>query len=314
MTKSAFDPELFSLDSDEVMRLDEALRSRWGVDLHETTLDLESVIESHPDPALRTMAAAALKEARSSLRAGGGEEAFYNVMCDLKLLGLATSVRRHILLDSIAFVASLIRTADIRGPVLDVGCHAGMAMDILYDAAPNKFHGIDPIERAIDIARKKTADRDDRLTFETGHLKDSSAEKYDLVYCIDSMPPGRQARGRFLKAVREHLTSEGLALIVSQHWVAESPRETRDQLKNIGLGFVFADVVGGWGGMPNAYSAEGCVVLSKASRRPYPSNIREHVETLWPAFARFANHRSTSDRRKTQAYFRTSNPDELKEA
>jgi hypothetical protein len=78
----------------------------------------------------------------------------------------------------------------------------------------------------------------------------------------------------------------------------------RRQLSSRKLGFVFADVVGGFGGMPNAFEAEGCLVLIKAGKLPLPSKLKAAMESDWISFGSYANNPVTKQREKTQSFKR----------
>src|SRR6185437_6259948 len=101
----------------------------------------------------------------------------------------------------------------------------------------------------------------------------------------------------------------GVAFIVSRTFIEAPVALLRRQLRNANLGFAFADVVGGYGGAPTRFEAEGSLCLVKDKRQDLPARLSELMESDWPLFRRYANDPATSLHEKTQAYERAKRVD-----
>lgn len=293
------------LSQNELERVDEALSDRWGVDFIETSLSLGEYVAQHGLAHMeqqKRFAAAHEAHSRRASRGKGGEE-FYAAICEPGFLSIVTASRRPILIDSISVAATLIRATKIDGKVLDVGCHAGIADEMLSNLIPNEIWGIDPCAKAIETARARLSDRR-TLTFLKAGMPWTSIERFEFVLSIDSMPKNVGDRAVYLKGIADILVDGGVALIVSQWWGDIDITVLQRQLKNFRLGYGLADVVGGLGDMPTVFVAEGCLVLVKNASDPVPRKLRLAMERDWMAFSEYANDTRTADRYKTQAFKR----------
>lgn len=307
MTSPSTAPEISKpslvISLDEIRAADLALKERWGVDFFHADRPLESMLDSVPDEALRASVRKAFTKAGNAVQRGGSEQAVYEVMCDPAVLGLVTSARRHYFLDSVSLAAALVRHFKIAGPLLDVGCHVGIASDLLHDLVPNEIVGLEPVLQAVMVARERLAERP-RLSFVHGQMPWDSPRTFGMVLAIDIIPSSLGQRGAFLRSVSNHLEDGGIAMIVSADWVDADVAQVRRELRAAHLGYVFSDVVGGYGGMPTAFSAEGCVVLQKGGSKAFPSRVRKDMESNWDSFRDYANSASTVPREKTQSFHR----------
>jgi SAM-dependent methyltransferase len=284
--------------------LDQVLSDQWQIDFVLTDLDLREHVERNVASPTREEFLAAYDSAAQSLRKGGSEDAIYARMSTPSLLGLVTSKRRHFLLDSVALAVSLLRQLRIDGPILDAGCHAGVASHALAQLVPNPIIGIDPIAEAIEYANER-ADPSGRVSFVRAGLPWKATERFECVMAIDSMPGGAGDRAMFLRGVSDLLVDGGVAMIVSNTWVEADAAVLRRQLSGSQLGFAMADVVGGFGGMPTQFAAEGVLVLVKGASESLPRRLRDAMESDWPSFRDYANAPGVPARMKTQAFKRS---------
>lgn len=284
--------------------LDKVLSDEWHIDFVLTDLDLREHVERNVPSPTREDFLSAHDLAAYSVRKGGSEDAVYARMSSPSLLGLVTSKRRHYLLDSIALAAAVVRQLRIEGPILDAGCHAGVACHALSRLVPNRIVGIDPVGEAIEYAKTR-ADAGSQVSFARAALPWQTTERFEFVMAIDSMPGGAGDRALFIRGVSDLLIDGGVAMIVSNTWVEADVALLRRQLSSSRLGFAMADVVGGYGGMPTQFGAEGCLVLVKGGSESVPRRLKDAMENDWPSFRDYANSPTVPARMKTQAFKRS---------
>lgn len=292
-----------SLTAQEVRDVDQFLVDKWEVDCIETHLSLEQTLDELDEPELRNKAQKAYAEAVRSLKKVGGDAPLYDAMADPKLCGLITSKRRHLILDSIAFVAAIARALDIKGAVLDVGCHVGIIPDALQSLISNPIVGLEPIASAVKVAEHRVSNSA-QLQFFKGEIPWRTDQRFEMISAIDCMPPNPGDRGAFLRGLSDLLDDGGVAVVVSAYWVDAELDTLRRQLAMRKFGFGLADVVGGWGGMPSCIEAEGVVILIKGGKVKFPSKIRSEIERNWRSFAEYANSGQATSREMTQAFHR----------
>jgi SAM-dependent methyltransferase len=200
-------------------------------------------------------------------------------------------------------IAALVRRLGIRGRILDVGCHAGLVSDCLYDLVDNEITGIDISKESIVVAEKMSGTRP-RLRFKQETFPSPSPEKYELVIAVSSMMKLSKRRGDFISGIGAALQVGGVALIVSRHWRDVDMRELKRQLKTAGLGYGMGDIVGGLGDMPLQFDVEGCLILLKGSDRSVGRRFLDDMQSAWPEFREYANHGGAHPREKTVAFQR----------
>jgi SAM-dependent methyltransferase len=231
------------------------------------------------------------------------EAKLYDAIASSSAMGPATSQRRALILDAIAMAAGLVKALDIKGPILDAGCHVGFAASILAKMLPNEIAGIDPSQTSIETGRGHPS-MDSRVSLYVGRLPWRTEKRFELALAISSMPSLKRGAGEFLRGVSDLLHDGGIAVTVSAWWHDADVDRVRAMLKVLRLGFGYADVVGGYQGMPLKFESEGVVILIKGGTRLFPRRVRAAMEAEWPLFQPYANDRSTALREKTQAFER----------
>ena len=224
---------------------------------------------------------------------------FYDVLADKRIAGHIHSQKRTEILDAGCFLLYLIRLLEIRGPILDVGCHTGHHAIMLARETDALVHGIDLSHKAIEAARIQAAGRANAV-FSTDPLSAPAfAGSFQLVYAVRSIDLDRQTA----ELVAATLKPGGIAVFFPHAPPAFSEEETA-AIYQARLGWVFADVVGGWIGTDRGFEAGSAVVLIKdAGERP-PEDGVEEATSGWAAFQQYANAPTTPAAEKTQAYFR----------
>ncbi len=294
-----------AITADEVSRIDQLLVERWKVDFVQTPLGLAEYLDAMPESAARTQGLKVFARARVANSSVLGEQLMYDAMSDLNLCGLVTSTRRHFLIDAIGLSCGLYRALGLTGPTLDVGCHVGILPDLVALTLGIQAVGIEPVASAVNSGASVLANRSD-VRLMTAAVPWSTDLTFDLVTAVDCLPAGAGDRALFLKGLGALLREGGVALVCSAHWIGADVSTLRRQLSLAGLGFGFADVVGGLGGMPTKFSAEGVACLIKGGTRPFPRNFRLEAESEWNCFRDYANAKGTPAREKTQAFMRAN--------
>ncbi|MBK8324752.1 MAG: class I SAM-dependent methyltransferase [Betaproteobacteria bacterium] len=295
-----------ALPPDELQRIDRALVDRWQIEFVDTRAFLLEYLESLPPSAVRTNGLAAFgADLARQKKDGSFEQHVYAAMVEPELCGIITSGRRHYLLDAVAMACAMYRRLRLSGPVLDVGCHIGVAPDLIADALCVHVVGIEPVNDVVAAAQVRFAGRAD-VSIVRGAVPWQTDKRFELVTAIDSMPLGVGDRSSYLKGISQLLQPGGLAIIVSAYWIDADVTVIRRQLDMAGLGFGLADVVGGYGGMPTGINVEGCVCLIKGGKRQFPRKIGAEMESEWEWFKHYATLPDTPAREKTRAFMRSA--------
>ena len=298
-----------ALARERVSRISERLAEQWDIKFYEAG-DLGSHLSrASTDPDITAYwkaydsVADALKRGAKRTVVDQIEGALYAAIAAPSVFGPVTSQRRALILDSIAFCIGLVEHLDISGPLLDVGCHTGFVANALANELPNSITGIDPSSASI-AAGQRHPSRNARVTLELASLPWVSDSRFELLIAIDSMPLEPAMAAQFLRGVSAKLSDGGVALLTSMHWINAKVDRMRAQLKAAGLSFGYADVAGGYMGLPPQFEAEIVVVLVKGGDSRYPRRISEEAEAHWAKFRSYANDPRTLRSEKTQAFHR----------
>lgn len=256
-------------------------------------------LEAVPESPARSKVFAAYAAEQNNLLCGR----FYEAMSDPDVCGFVSSSRRHYLLDAIAQACVIYRRLALSGPILDVGCHVGIAPDIMSRLLGVSCVGLEPVGSAMRAGTSRLADTPD-VELVHGALPWHTERRFEFVTAIDSMPRDISERSLFLKAIADLLSDGGIAMIVSENWVDPDVSVLRRQLKAAHLGYCFGDRVGSYGGMPNDFTVEGCVCLIKNGNQRFPRAIKAEINRDWKSFQDYVHTSSTPKRAKTQAFQR----------
>lgn len=294
----------------DVQKIDRALAERWGINYDESKRPLAEMLPmDSTDPAIQAYwdgyeaMADILRDGGTEVERQRADALHYGSLANDRILAPVTSQRRALLIDSIALTAGVLRTANFSGAVLDLGCHAGFCADVLADLAPNEIVGVDPCEPAIAYGRSKLRSGS-RVSLDVAAVSGVEAGRFDVVLAIDAMPSGLRDGNEFLVGVGKALRSGGVAILVSMGWVNMDVTRLRAGLKRAGMGYAFADVMGGWMGAPPQFQVEIALVLTKGGSGVVPRDLAKRTESEWEYFKRFANSGTTAWREKTQAFER----------
>jgi SAM-dependent methyltransferase len=295
------------MSTEEIRQIDLELARVWGIDFYPRDTDLEDLLEDLDDQSAveefhDAHDEAAIELAARSPNTGARADArVYDAIAHPQLIGPVTSRRRHFILDAIAVGIGISTYLGLTGTILDAGCHAGFVTNILADRLKRQAVGIDPSKKAIDFAMTHPA-RSSRCEFVQARIPWETDLRFDLAFAIDSMPQNK-AGDFYLRALAELLRSSGVAVIASDFW-ARADARTRKELKRAGLGFGYADVLGGYG---HARRVPSCFICRSDNRRPRGAAGEQFTATLgerWHLFCDYANASGTPVREKTQAFER----------
>lgn len=295
------DKALIALAPDEVRALDRALSEGWGIDFPVTDAAGHLPAVTDRDAARR------FDKAYMTVAAGRvGEEAsgFYDAIAHPELFGVVTSLRRHLIIDVAALVIGLCRSLSLSGEVADIGCHGGFLGSLVADATGLRVCGIDPSAEAIAFGNSNPA-MSPRVELVKASVPWRPERQFELVLSSSVMQPQPASRAAHLKNTAELLVPGGIGVIVSSAWAEADVPVLRRQLTRVGLGFGYADVVGGYGNFPRRFEAEGVCVFVKGASRDFPRKVRFLMESEWDRYFRdYANSPTTPAREKTQAFER----------
>jgi SAM-dependent methyltransferase len=308
-----------ALDSSEVSSIDQTLAAVWGITFPGSVDSWEDLLpRSASCPAITRFNKAqdevAEAMARGDKRAMAAAVArLYDALADPIILGPVTSQRRHLILDGICLCIGLARAIAINGAIADLGCHGGFVATTLAQYLDCYVVGIDPSDEAIMLACSRSASIP-KVEFYRAAMPWKTDSRFDLAIAFDSMPEASGAKAAFLRSLGDMLIPGGVAIVSSMYWVDEDIDVTRRQMRMAGLGFGYADVIGGYGDIPVQFGAEIVVVLLKGGQRRLPRNLRQLAENDWPQFRDYANAVSTPLNEKTQAFQRSLRPRSVAQA
>jgi SAM-dependent methyltransferase len=303
----ADEPQNLWPDRHVVERIDALLREHWLLDL---TPDKARIELKYPDLERRMTVYDEASE-RAVAKAGPNDETdereVFRLLAHPGVFAVVGSNRRHYILDGIALAVGMLRRFGLKGPVLDVGCHAGTTVDILARLTPNHIVGLDPIGVAIDTARRQSAGLPN-AEFHRGMLPWKATTPFDLTLCYDVFQHIPTARHMQAVASLGSSAREGAFVVITatditaRDWL----RNLRPMLANAGLGYVTTDVLGGHGGYPDpSFLAAAVLVLRKGCTTPVPIDIDDLAARQWDRFFKdYANATTTPAREKTQAFER----------
>lgn len=295
-----------ALPPEVLRRMDRTLVERWNIDFVSTQAPLLEYLEQLPMGQAKTLGLKAFHADVATRTGTSGEQHMYEAMAaDPELCGIVTSSRRHYLLDAVALACALYGKLGLSGPVLDVGCHVGVASELMAEALSVPVIGLEPVAVAVEAARHLLRARTD-VSFVRGAVPWATDARFQMVTAIDCMPGRVGDRAVFLRGLSQLLEPGGLAVVVSATWIDADVTVLRRQLETAGLGFGLADVVGGYGGMPTVFGTEGCVCLVKGGKQPFPRKAAVAMESEWDWFKDYANSPATLPREKTQAFMRSA--------
>ena len=228
------------------------------------------------------------------------ETAFYDTLAHPHIFRHVHSQKRTEILDAGCLLVHLARTLEIRGPILDVGCHTGHHAHLLAQDLQVPVAGIDLSVNAIEVARAKTAGTPG-LTFSCTPLGDPSfTNAFEMIYAVRSIDLDEETVGLVATA----LQPGGVAVILTSD-APEYSAEERAVIRDVGMGWGLADVVGGWVGEERDYEAGSVVVLIKGGTLSLPEDVVEQATSAWnDHFKDYAKNPQTPSAQQTQAYCR----------
>lgn len=295
--------QIIALLPEQVKALDEQLAHGWEIDFLnaarlEDLVPAESPFWQAHDAVAESMRMGASRAVVQAL-----ESKLYDAIANSSVLGPVTSQRRAMILDAVAITAGLVKALEIKGPILDAGCHVGFAASILAKILPNEIAGIDPSKAAIESGLSHPS-MESRVDLHVSGLPWRTEKRFELVLAISSMPDLRRGGREFLRGISDVLIDGGISVIVAGWWHDADVERVRALLKASRMGFGYADVVGGYQGVPLQFESQGVVILVKGGTRVFPRRVGAAIEAEWPIFRDYANDRSTLFREKTQAFER----------
>jgi hypothetical protein len=152
-----------ALSPTEVANLDRRLADGWGIRFVEGAESIVELLWGVSDKAAAERYIGAHDRAWAALSSGTAcsslqvEKNLFDTLAHPEILGPVTSQRRHLILDALAVALGLVRTLELKGEFLDVGCHAGFVGSLLSEASGRCVTGVDPSTAAIAFGRSHPA-------------------------------------------------------------------------------------------------------------------------------------------------------------
>lgn len=234
----------------------------------------------------------------------GQDAAWYDFMAHPLLNGPIHSERRAFFLDACALAQGVIEARGVTGGVLDVGCHSGYVASTLARLNPTlKVTGVDASAPAIALARAQS-DFPANLEFVVARCPARLEEAFNLVLCVDSAPRGKRGLEPFVTWVAGLLADGGLVVFVDDASSLWTTSGIQKRLSSAGLGFVLADVLGGWTG--NRFDSKLVLAFEKGADRAVPKNYAALATQGWDGtgFPAYCHAPETSWGEKTIQWFR----------
>lgn len=230
------------------------------------------------------------------------ETELFKLLAHPAVFAIAGTHRRHYILDGIALALGVLRRFDLQGAVLDVGCHVGATLDILSRLTPNRFVGIDPLPEAVATASRATKGRAN-VELHVASLPWQSTSCFDLVLCynvIEHMPEPLWASA--IASLGGLLRDGGVLLLSEARFHIPGGQAAFSEAR---LGYVAADLFGGFGGLTPDWENQFVLVLRKGDGTPIPMEVGDLASSQWAEhFVSYCNSPDTPDREKTQCFER----------
>jgi SAM-dependent methyltransferase len=290
-----------ALPWDELLSLEAFLRSEYEVRLMPKGFDIRGEIQRRCSPAVvqehEKVAGRRIRLSQTGETIPSSlNQRFYDLIADQPLAGLTHSIKYPHILDTAAFLTSVVREAGISGAVLDIGCGLGYhACWLARSTGAGRIVGVDRSRPTVANARKIAARMADasRVEFLPGLLSNVALQgPFDLVYSIDG---GIEWEEREAWASVERLLGDGGVFVYSGSVDV-------DRIPPTTMGCVLADALGGWNGWE--FDANFVLTFVKGSPSSITGNLKVERDRFWEQqFAPFANS-GVAERWKTQAFCR----------
>lgn len=298
------DKRVLALSLARVQRIDNCLQEDWGIGL-----------PAHPDKLVDVLMDAAgtrltekyveLHDERLAYLEHDQDvptkldTAFYDLIADARISGHIHSQKRTEILDATCLLIRLVEAFQITGPVLDVGCHTGYVASILANETGLPVHGIDLATKAIRTAQERFNGADG-LSFGCESLSSPAlTDRFEMIYAMRSVEPT-------IENARDVVRCLKLGGIAVWFCSGAPEYETLLEFRDVGLGYGFGDVVGGYVGDGRGYEGNGVFVFVRGGSAQAPVSFCDDADTVWSKyFHHYANAPDTKSAEKTQAYARS---------
>ncbi len=303
LSKIQTDKGCVALNVEELVELDQSLASEWDVDFR-TSDSFWPYLATAGDQAAIARFERAFQKVASGQKSEDDSD-LYSAMAHAEIIGPVTSHRRHLILDLTAMAIGLYRHLGLSGNILDAGCHVGIMSSLLAARLGKHVVGIDPSANAISFGKSHAA-RHSSVNLIEASIPWHTHIRFDMVISGSALPDGKnwEVTAAHLRNLGTLLSQGGVALIMSADLAEADPDRMRRTLRTAELGFGYADVAGGYGGLPPKFDAEGIVVLLKGGKREFPRKVKLAMESEWDFFKEYSNTPGRPTREKTQAFER----------
>lgn len=295
-------------DLEEVRKIDLFLKAEWGIDFFPSEVEFFAYT-SHFEGKLLIFAEEQQNiAARKASGSRASERNLMELMTDLEVHSAVASFKRAQILDGLALAEGLITSKEVKGSVLDAGCHLGVLIDYISRGRTNRIVGIDPVGRAIAEARRRFAGRD-HVHLRMDKLPLEADETYELVICLDVINHMSQPlRERAIESLCQLVAPNGWLILSSPNLTSEDEwGEIGPLLQRNYLSLSACGILGGLTDVPPRIAGSKCLVLQKLSDEMpalvLPADVDHVCEADWAqSFKPYFDRSSTISREKTQAF------------
>lgn len=298
------------MNRDVVTAADLFLAAHFGIDNPSSSGELLSRLERAAASSREAKKVLKAVEARNLEYAGDPQRShhdvdrlFYDAIAVAPFLGMVHSLKRVFILDAAVCLSWVCKALEIRGPVLDLGCHAGYHALWLASTTGLPVTGLDLSRRAVsgaaEVARKLNAP----ATFVARNWREWTPDQtFEMIYSIDGPDWFDSYDPHVAELIRTRLSEGGVFLLVEDQ--VDLP-EIVGIAGQYGLSCGMSDVVGGWTG--EEFLGKAVLVFVKTGDIVTPPPSVWDTGSAWDlgGFASYANAAPVPKREKTQAYFRS---------
>lgn len=294
-----------ALQIDEVLRIQECLKNKWGIEAPRDSADWARRLDELPEGVAERYWELHEKQAEF-IRAGkripiGVERSWYDFLATWPIAGIVHSQKAPYILDSAAAVIRIWRHLGLKGGLTDIGCHVGYHLDLYEQFTSAQVVGIEASPIAAATARSMLGERG-RVVIEAGDVMTVPIPKSKLISCVDAFPHQPAELALLIRRLADALESDGI-LVLAGDLLGIPKGELARICQHNGLKVKCHEVIGGWIGALGSFNNRLLIALGRDG-----SKVPRDVYLNWDGFPQYANSPDTPWDRKCQAFYWAKSP------
>ena len=209
---------IYRLDINEVERINDQLKNLYGIEWFEDLITSEFELRELSAPGDWNQWEKLLRQAGTHMEKYGEidaelENSCYDFQSKEGIRQFWYSQRRPWMLDTIVALISLIKTFQLEGTHLDIGCGIGSLSSLLMLNTSIKGYGIDRSKGT--IAACRALDPTKQVQFESCDLLEyNPAMQFQLITAIDLKQTNEKGFHEYVEQISERIASEGHLVMV----------------------------------------------------------------------------------------------------